>query len=323
MRPSPRQSAALGIFIAIHSPIKRFIRLLIGAGKNWNRDQATTLSAALAYYTAFSLAPLLLITIGIVGLFFGQRTGTHEIYATIEKLLGPSGAKSIESLLHSVGSHPGHSRVAALIGAATLLVGASGVFVQIQQSLDWIWRVQGRSDRTIASFLRQRLISFSMVAVLGFILLVSLLMTAAISALEKFAMRELPLHNGTLWHLINTGISLGISALLFAMVYKVLPDVKLTFRDVRSGALLTSILFSLGKTAIGLYLGHSAIASSYGAAGSFVLVLVWIYYSSFIFYFGAEFTRVSIIASRKTVKCKNLAEPIPGYEDLFQIPPAA
>ena len=298
------------LFAILRSVFRTFIRLLITAGKNWSTDQATTLSAALAYYTAFSVAPLVVITIALVGLVFGTRASTNEIYSTLEQLLGPTGARGVESLLQSAIAHPGHGKIAAFFGTAMLILGASGVFVQLQQSLDLIWQVQSRSDRTVIAFLRQRVLSFSMMAVIGFILLVSLLVTAGISALEKFAIHLLPLHSGAFWHLINVVASLAVSTLLFSLVYKILPDVKLTFRDVFGGALLTSVLFSVGKTAIGLYLGHSGVASIYGAAGSFVLVLLWIYYSSLIFYYGAEFTRASVIDKRKDVECKSIAQPI-------------
>jgi membrane protein len=257
----------------------------------WLDDQAPTLGAALAYYTVFSLAPLLIITIGIAGLFFGAEAAQGQIFDQLRGLLGEASGKAMQEIVQSASAEPKTGVVATVIGFVTLLFGASGVFGQLQASLNIIWGVQPKPDRGILGIIRDRTLSFGFILVVGFLLLVSLLLTAAIAFVGKQFGTMVP-GMEALIQLLNSVLSLAVITLLFAMMFKILPDAKIAWRDVWIGAFITALLFTIGKFALGFYLGRSGVASSYGAAGSLIVLLLWVYYSSQIVFFGAEFAQV-------------------------------
>ena len=257
----------------------------------WVDDFAPSMGAALAYYTIFSLAPMLIIVIAIAGFFFGQTTAQGEIIQQLRDLVGDTGAAAIEGLLKSV-SEPGKGIVAAALGALTLMIGATAVFGELQSALDRIWKVPPETKRGgLWKMARKRLLSFGMVTGLGFMLLISLVLSAALAALGKWWGNILG-HWGVVLQILNLAVSFAVITGLFAMIYKFMPRASIPWRDVWVGAAVTAMLFTLGKFLIGLYLGGTSMASGFGAAGSLVILLAWIYYSAQIFLLGAEFTWV-------------------------------
>jgi membrane protein len=256
----------------------------------WVDDFAPSMGAALAYYTIFSLAPMLVIVIAIAGFFFGQEAAQGEIVAQLHELVGDTGASAVEALLKSA-SEPGQGIVAASIGIVTLLIGASAVFGELQSALDRIWKVQTNKKGGIRGLVFKRLLSFGMVLGLGFMLLVSLVLSAALAAFAKWWSGMLGGWTVVL-EVLNFAVSCGVVTGLFAMIYKFMPSTRIPWRDVWVGALVTALLFTIGKSAIGIYLGTTNMASGFGAAGSLVVLLAWIYYSAQIFLLGAEFTWV-------------------------------
>jgi membrane protein len=260
----------------------------------WSNDNAQRLGAALAYYSAFSIAPLIVIVLAVAGLIFGRDAATGQINNQLQDLLGTQATEGISQMLVAA-DKPAEGILAAAVSIVILLVGASGVFGELQSALNTIWRVEPKPGRGILGTIKDRFLSFTMVLGTGFLFLVSLLIGAALSALETWMGGFVPEH-GWLMQFFHLGVSFAITTLLFALIYKVLPDVEIRWRDVWIGAIVTSLLFSVGKFAIGLYLGRSAVASSYGAAGSFIVVLIWVYYSSQILFLGAEFTKIHALA---------------------------
>jgi membrane protein len=257
----------------------------------WLDDQAPTLGAALAYYTVFSLAPLLVITIAIAGLVFGSEAAQGQIFDQLRGLVGDASGKAMQEIVQSASAAPKTGVVATVIGFVVLLFGASGVFGQLQASLNIIWGVQPKPDRGIIGIIRDRILSFGFILVVGFLLLVSLLLTAGIAFVGRQFGAMVPGMEAGI-QLLNTILSLAVITLLFAMMFKILPDANIAWRDVWIGAFITALLFTIGKFALGFYLGRSGVASSYGAAGSLIVLLLWVYYSSQIVFFGAEFTQV-------------------------------
>ncbi len=258
------------------------------AASAWVDDYAQSMGAALAYYTMFSIAPLLWMVISIAGLIFGVDAARGEIVGQLQSLMGKQGAESIQGLLKSA-SEPADSVTATLIGGVLLLIGATSVFAELQDSLDRIWRAPKRNESGIWSLLRARLLSFGMIMGIGFLLMVSLVVSAALAALHKvwgpfFADWD------TLATLANQIFGFVLAIAVFAMIYKIMPRVRVDWADVAIGAVVTALLFTIGKSLIGLYLGRSDITSGFGAAGSLVVSLVWVYYSAQIFLLGAEFT---------------------------------
>ena len=270
--------------------IKRFVSMLKEAFADFLDDKAPRLGASLSFYTVFSIAPLLLIAIAMAGLIFGEEAARGEIVGTIGGLVGEKGAKAIEDMVENA-SKERQGVLATIIGFVTLLFGASGVFGQLKDALNTIWEVEPKKGGGIGGFIRERFLSFTMVLGVGFLLLVSLVMSAALGAMGSFLSANLP-GGEALWNIVNLVVSFGVITFLFAVMFKYLPDIKIEWRDVWIGATFTSALFVLGKFAIGLYLGKSSAASVFGAAGSLVVILVWIYYSAQILFFGAEFTQV-------------------------------
>jgi membrane protein len=258
--------------------------------KDWSQDKAARLAAALAYYTIFSIAPLLVILIAVLGLVLGRQAVQGQIMGQIQGLIGGSAAGLIQDMIRNA-SQPRTGIIATVIGIVTLLIGAMGVFGQLQDSLNTIWGVMPGSGRSIWAVARDRLLNFAMVLGIGFVLVVSLVVSAAISALSGVVSRFVP---GVpfIWQAVNQVVSFGVVTLLFALMYKVLPDAEISWKDVWVGAAVTGLLFTIGKYLIGLYLGRSSVSSAYGAAGSLVVILLWIYYSAQILFFGAEFTKV-------------------------------
>jgi len=255
----------------------------------WWNDNVPRLGASLAYYTLFALAPILVVAISVAGLVFGADAVRGEVVGQIQGLVGRQGAEAVQGMIQGA-ARPSASRVATVIGLVTAFLGATGAFIELQTALNAIWRVQPRPGVSVLAFLKQRLISFGLVVGVGFLLLVSLVVNAALSAFNRYLGRIFPTLTA-FWEASNVLVSLGVVTLLFAMVYQVLPDVRLRWRDVWVGALVTAGFFSVGKQVIGLYLGTSTLASSYGAAGSVVVLLVWVYYSAQVVLLGAEFTR--------------------------------
>jgi membrane protein len=293
--------------------LRTLYQLFRDAAVGWRGDMISMHGAALAYYTIFSVAPILVIAIGIAGLVFGTDASRHQIFRAVEGLVGPAGAQGIESLVASAARRPHLGKITAWIGLAALFLGASGVFQQLQTSFNVIWRVSIRPGKGLWVFLRRRLLTFSMVFAIGFLLLVTLLISAAISGLSEYLRGSLP-GGEVLWQVAHLAFSFGVTVLLFAALLKILPDVHLRWRDVWLGSAVTALLFSLGKLLIGLYLGHSAVVSSYGAAGSLVVVIVWVYYASQIVFFGAEFIRAYARYMGRTITAKDgavlLGEPV-------------
>ncbi|MES2537697.1 MAG: YihY/virulence factor BrkB family protein [Pseudomonadota bacterium] len=279
--------------------------LIKAAGSSWIDDYAQSMGAALAYYTMFSIAPLLLIVISIAGMIFGVEAARGEIVGQLEGLMGPQGAAAVQGLLESV-NKPAESFTATLIGGVLLMIGATTVFGELQDALDRIWRAPKRNKGGLWSLLRARLLSFGMIMGIGFLLMVSLVVSAALAALSKvwgpmFADWEI------LANVINFLISFAFTTTVFAMIYKIMPRAKVDWADVWIGAAVTALLFTIGKFLIGLYIGKSGVTSGFGAAGSLIVVLVWVYYSAQIFLMGAEFTWAYALTfgSRK-------AQPIPA-----------
>jgi membrane protein len=262
--------------------------------REWRDDAAPRLAASLAYYTTFSLAPLLILIIAIAGLVGGREAAQNQTMAEVQDLLGTDGRQFVQGMIESA-SRPTTGLTATVIGAVTLLFGALGVFGELQNSLNTIWEVKPKPAGDlldgIKRFVIKRLLSFTMVLGIGFLLLASLVISAAVSALGQYIGNRWPLAD--LWlQLINFVVSFAVITLLFAMIFKFLPEIKIAWKDVWLGAAVTSALFSLGKFLIGLYLGRSTVGSTFGAAGSLAILLIWIYYSAQILFFGAEFTQV-------------------------------
>jgi membrane protein len=253
------------------------------------KDRALRLGAALAYYSIFSIAPLVIIVIAVAGFFLGEGAVRDQIVQQLRDWVGDNGTQAIVSM---VGAHKqGNSLVATIIGIVALLFGASGVFGQLQDSLNVIWGVQPKPGVGVGSFIRSRFLSFAMVLGIGFLLLISMLLSTFLSALTGAFGHYLTIPPWVA-EVLNFAVSFGVITLLFGMIFKVLPDAKVQWRDVWMGALFTALLFTIGKYLLGLYLGRATVASSYGAAGSLVVLLLWVYYSSLILFFGAEFTKV-------------------------------
>jgi membrane protein len=257
---------------------------------DWNEDKAPRLAAALAYYTAFSLAPLLVIAIAIAGLVFGQEAARGQVSSQIQGLLGPEGAEAVETMI--AGSSKQSSGIlAAVIGFATLLFGASGLFGQLKDAMNTIWEVQPKPGQGIMATIKQNFFSFTMVLGTGFLLLVSLLLSAVLAGLVGFFQNALP-GADWLWLVVNFLVGFAVTTGVFALIFKFVPDAKIAWGDVWIGAAVTSLLFSIGRFALGWYLGNGSFSSSYGAAASLVIVLLWVYYTAQILFFGAEFTQV-------------------------------
>jgi membrane protein len=257
--------------------------------KAWIDHRGASKGAALAFYTLFSMTPILVLAIAVAGYFFGAEAAQGEIIAQLQGLLGPNGAQAIQALL-AAARNPASGLLATVVSGVLLLVGATSVFAELKDSLDELWGTEQSLQSGIVALVRTRLLSLGLILVLAFLLLISLIVSAALAVLERYADGILGSSAASL-SMLSSLISFSVIACLFAVIYKMLPNVMLSWRDVWIGAVVTAALFSLGKYAIGLYLGNSVVASSFGAAGSVIALLLWVYYSAQIFFLGAEFTR--------------------------------
>jgi membrane protein len=273
------------------NPLKAIVALFRDAAHNWMKDHAQSMGAALAFYTIFSIAPLLLIVIAVAGMVFGEEAARGEIYLQLQGLLGTTGARAVQGMLESA-RRPADNVPAALFGVGLLFVAATSVFAELQDSLDRIWRAPQRMPHGgLWRLARARLLSFGMILGIGFLLIVSLAFSAAMNALSRWWDPE-----SQSWATFSGATEAGLSLLsvtvVFAMIYKTMPRASIHWRDVVVGAAVTAVLFVVGKTLIGLYIGRSGITTAFGAAASLIVVLLWVYYSAQIFLFGAEFTWV-------------------------------
>jgi membrane protein len=253
--------------------------------REWQEDKALRLGAALSYYTIFSLAPILIIVIAIAGLAFGSDFARTQIMNQMKGLLGPQGSEAVGEMLKSA-SKPSSGIIATIVGFLTLIFGATGVVTQLKDALNTIWEVEPKKSSGIRALVNDRLLSFGLILAIGFLLLISLVISAALSAISE------SLGTAAILQILNLVVSVGVITILFALIFKYLPDTEIKWRNVWIGALVTSILFTIGKTLTGVYLAKSSVASAYGAAGSLVIVLLWVYYNSQILFLGAEFTQV-------------------------------
>jgi len=281
-------------------------------------DNAIKLSAALSYYTIFSLAPLLIIIISLSGIFFGDEAVNGRIFGQISGLVGSEAALQIQEIIKNV-KLSNSNMYAAVFGLVILLIGASGVFAEIQDSINFIWGIEAKPNRGLIKYIYNRLMSFSMIGSVGFLLLVGLIVNSLVDILSNRLAEIFPKDLLYLFYVINILLVFGIITTLFTIIFKTLPDGKVALRDCVIGASFTSVLFMIGKFAIGFYLGSYNMASIYGAAGSIIIILVWVYYSAIILYFGAEFTKVyaythgqKIIPNRYSIQIHkeyNISEP--------------
>jgi membrane protein len=268
--------------------VKRYGTIVKEAASSWSADYAPSMGAALSYYSLFSIAPLLLIVIGIAGLVFGEEAARGAIFAQLQGLVGDESAKAVEGVLQAA-DKPKQGIVSTVLGIAVLLLGAMTVFGELQNALDRIWRAPARAKSSgLWNRLRTRLLSFGMILGVAFLLMVSLVLSAALAALGKWWGPAF----GAFAHAVDILVSFGLVTVIFALIYRFIPRVHVAWHDVWLGAAVTSLLFAIGKFLIGLYLGKATVASTFGAAGSLVVLMVWMYYSAQIFLFGAEFTWV-------------------------------
>ncbi len=270
--------------------VKAILGLFQETFEEWSKDKASRLSAALAYYTIFSIAPLLIIVIAIAGAVFGEKAASGQIFAQIQGLVGEAGAKLIQEAIKNA-SQPKQGAIASIISIIVLIFGATGLFTELQDALNTIWEVQQKPGRAVKNMVRNRFLSFAMVLGIGFLLLVSLIISGVLAALLGYFNNLIP-GIAFIWQIVNFLVGFAISTVLFGLIFKVLPDVKITWSDVWIGAAITSILFSFGRFLLGQYLGNGSFGSTYGAAGSVIVVIAWVYYAAQILFFGAEFTQV-------------------------------
>jgi membrane protein len=271
--------------------MQRWLTILKDTGAEWYDDDAPRLAASLAYYTLLSTAPLSLLSVSIVGFFFGERAARGQIAAQIGTVTGPEAAEAIQAVIQN--AHQSNASVTStVLGIGLLLIGASGVFAELQTALNIMWGVKRDPKRgVLKDFLIARFLSFTMVLGVAFMLLVSLIVSAGLAAVGRVLSNSLP-GGELLWQALNFLISMGVITVLFALIFKYVPDANVKWRDVWVGAAVTALLFSIGKMLLGLYLGKSSVASTYGAAGSVVAFVVWVYYAAQILFIGAEFTQV-------------------------------
>jgi membrane protein len=277
--------------------------ILTEAFSNWKNDKSPMWGAALSYFTVFSLSPLLLIIISIAGLVFGREAVQGRLFTQLNDLIGGQGAVMIQEMVQNA-SKPSSGVIGTIIGFVTLLLGASGVFGQLKEALNAIWQVEKKPKAGFMSMVKDRFLSFSMVAVVGFLLLVSLVATSAVSILGGYFQHLLPFPDIFLEGL-NFLFSFFAITVLFALIFKLLPDVRLPWKQIWVGAVVTSLLFTIGKTVIGYYLGRGAVSSTFGAAASLAIILVWTYYAAQILFFGAELIKALIVKQRIPVTPRN------------------
>ena len=265
-------------------------KILKNAFSGFSDDKVTKLSGSLAYYTVFSMGPLLVVIISLCGLFLGREAVEGKIYGTLQGFVGQDTAVQLQEIIKNA-SLGNKSKIAAIIGFITLLIGATSVFAEIQDSINGIWGLKPKPKRGWVKMLQNRFLSFSVIISLGFILLVSLALSGLIEGISGRLQAAYPDVTVIVFYVFNVILTLIITSFIFAVIFKVLPDAAIRWRDVATGAIVTALLFMVGKFAIGIYISKSDVGSTYGTAGSLVVVLLWVYYSSIILYFGAEFTK--------------------------------
>ena len=285
---------------------KRVFHLLAEAGKAFSDDSAFKLSASLSYYTIFALGPLLIIIISLAGFFFGRDAVEGRIYEQLNGVLGNAAAAQVQNIIMNI-QHSHATKAGAIIGAVVLIIGATGVFTEMQGSINFIWSVKAKPKKSWLKYLINRLISFSLVLGLGFLLLVSLVFNALLNLLSDRLIKIFPHYTVSLFQFVNTIIILVVITGLFAVIFKVLPDAVISWKDALIGSALTAALFLLGKFLIGLYLGKSRLGITYGTAASIVIILSWVYYSAMILYYGAEFTKVYALFAGEGIRPKQTA----------------
>jgi membrane protein len=266
------------------------VKILKAAFSSFMDDRALKFSASLAYYTIFSLAPLLLLMISLAGIFLGQEAIQGKVFSEINGMVGNEAAKQIQDMIKHL-EMSGKSTLSVIIGVVTLIIGATSVFGEIQDSINIIWQVKAKPKKGWVKMIKDRVLSSSLIVTLGFLLLVSLVVNGALLAVSDRLKAFLPDITVVIFNVINAVISFVVIAVLFGVIFKVLPDVKIRWKDVRSGAIFTAVLFMIGRLVIGIYIEKSGTSSTYGAAGSLIVILLWVYYTAAILYFGAEFTR--------------------------------
>ena len=292
-----------------------FIRLLNNTIQSFLNDNALKFSAALSYYTVFAIAPLAIIIIAVCGYFYGETEVRSELLGQISELIGPNAAMQIENTMQNI-NIDGENKLAAIVGGITLLFGASGVFAEIQSSINYIWGFKAKPTKGIIRFVVNRLLSFSMIVSLGFILLVTLILNSTLDFIYNNFFIDLFDFSVYLMLVLNNVVIFLVVSILFAIIYKVLPGAFIRWKDTFVGAMFTAILFMLGKYIIGFYLGNTNITSAYGAAGSVLLILVWVYYSAMILYFGAEFTKEYCKMYGVKIRPDKLSSPIVKYYEV-------
>lgn len=284
--------------------------LAVETFKEWSEDNASRLAAALAYYTIISLPALVILIIAFAGMVLGEEAARGQVMQQLQSLLGQKGAESVQEMITSASNSETKSIWASILGGATLAFGATAVVIQLQDALNTIWEVKAKSGNFIKLFIFNRILSFGMILGVGFLLLVSLVLSAGLAAFSDYLGALAPALE-VVWPLVDFVLSVILISGLFSLMFKYLPDAEIAWRDVFAGAVLTSILFNIGKLLIGLYLGKSDIGATYGAPGSLVLLLVWIYYSAQIFFLGAEFTQVYATRYGSRITPEESAEPAP------------
>lgn len=269
---------------------KTLLDILKRTGEAWVADKASRLAAALAFYTLLSVAPLLVLLVSMLGLFYGDEAARGEVASQLAAGLGDEASRGIEDLIAEA-RVPTHGLLGTIIGVVVLLFGASGVFRELQESLNTVWEIEPKKGRGVLGVIKDRFFSFTMVLGVGFLLLVSLVISTVLSALGSSITPDAPALS-VLFQILNALVSFAFVTVLFALMYRVIPDVRIAWRDVFTGAAVTALLFTLGKFLLGLYLGRASVSSPYGAAGSLVVFILWVYYSAQILFLGAEFTQV-------------------------------
>ena len=271
--------------------LKKFINILKGTASAFNQDNCIKLSASLSYYTIFSIGPLLIIIISLSAIFYGREAVQGRLYGQISGLIGSDAALQIQEIIKK-SQHANKSFIGTVVGTVVLVIGATGIFTEIQDSINYIWSLRAKPKRGIIKFFINRLLSFSLIVSLGFLLLVSLVVSALLGLLSDRLTHYFPDTTVYIFYVLNLVIIFVIISVLFAIIFKVLPDGKIKWRDAFIGAGFTAILFMIGKAGIGYYLGKSNLGATYGTAASVIIILTWVYYTSIILYFGAEFTKV-------------------------------
>jgi membrane protein len=287
--------------------------LLLAAGMKWVDDRATRMGAALAYYTIFSLAPLLVIAVAVAGMIFGKDAAEGKIVGQLQDMVGEEAGKAIQTMLANA-NHPASGIIATVIGVVVMIVGAMGVFNELHDSLNTIWQVRAKPGAAVWRVIRHQLLSFVMVLFIALLLLTALAASTAVSTTEGLLAQHFGWQITAGGRAVNYAVTLAVMTLLFAMIYRILPDVQIPWGDVWLGAVVTALLFSLGKYLIGLYLRFSTLNTAFGAAGSLVVLLAWLYYSAQIFLFGAELTQVyaTRYGSKMAPKSRAAASGPPG-----------